>query len=507
MLFRILMLQKPIADPDDLTRAMTFREVLDETKLEHHARHFAIKAEPPVDHHGLTVPENDALDFHGGRNEARQTDLGTQVLALKKQVQLVTTNTDSDPAILHHRTADAVISIFKDRAPAIRETMAMLRTRTAQLAAWRHEHDVSRPAEYPTSRLNHFRWLAVVGAGEAVAQSTLLMPATPDGMVGAIGLAAAVTGLTTLFGVLLGFVGLRYLSATSLAQRCAAWLSLPVLAGVPVIVSFYVAHYRHVAGMAVDTPNDAQVIEHLLTQTFDLTGPGWLLLALALACPAFAAWKGYTASDPIPGYEKVDRAYVAASDDREYVRKDMQSAITAVNTATIKPLIDRPRVISLQRQHLLNLATELEAKSGQIAALAKQEGELVERAIAHFRRVNLATRADGVTPAYFAEPVVIPASVASIATGLKVRVDAATASAVAEATRTAEAALTIARMLDMTSDRADEIMASIDRAEPVSHDNPILDLRSKLRETFDAAALPSPESNVAIAPPTAATKS
>lgn len=506
MLFRILMSQKPTADPDDLTRALTFREFLGATKLEDHARHLAIKAEPPVDHLGLTVHESETLDLYDGRNKARHAGLEAQVLALQQQVQLVSTNTDSDPGILHHRTADALISIVKDRAPTIRETLAMLRTRTAELAAWRDEHHVSRPAEYPTSRLNHFRWLAVLGGGEAVAQSTLLMPATPDGMVGAIGLALGVTGLTTLFGVLLGFVGIRYLSATSLAKRCAAGLSLPVLAGVPILVSLYVAHYRHVAGMAVDTPNDAQVIEHLQTQTFDLTGPGWLLLALALACTGFAAWKGYTASDPIPGYEKVDRAYVAARDDRDYVRKDIQGAITAVNTATIKPLIDRPRVISLQRQHLLNLATELEAKSEQIAGLDKQEAELVERAIAHFRRVNLATRADGVTPTYFAEPLVLPAAVVSIATGLKNRVDAATANDVAEATRAAEAALKIARMLDTTSDRADEIMASIDRAEPVSHDNPILDLRSKLQETLGSAALPSPEPNVAIAPP-AATKS
>lgn len=487
----------------DLNTAMSFREIVEATKLEHHARHLAIKGEPPQQHAGLTVYESNAIDLLDGRNRARHAELEVRTLALQQLLQTLPVSPDSDPNILHHRTVNALTEIATSRAPAIRETLATERTRTAELTAWRDEQKVARPAEYPASKLVHFRWLGATAGVETVAQSTLLMPATSDGLAGVLGLALGSTAITTGLGLVIGFAGLRYLAASSPGKRLAAWLSLPVLGSALLLASLYVGHYRHVAGASNDTPNDALVIEHLLTQPFDLTGPGWLLLILSLACAAFAAWKGYTASDPIPGYEKVDRAYFAARDDHNYLRTDLQGAIAAVKTKTIKPLLDQPQFARLKRDHLLGLAAELEAKAEQNAKLAKQEAALFQRAIIEFRRVNLATRADGVTPASFSEPLDIRSDVPPLPAGFKERVATVTTNAVAEAQKAAGQALQIARMLDHTSDRADEIMTSIDHAHVRDGDNPILALRDVLEASLDAAALPKPETKGAIAAPDA----
>jgi hypothetical protein len=502
-----MLFKKPIsppaaARPDDFMTALTVREILAATNLEHYARQLAIKGEPPLEHPGLTPAENDALELFERRNTARTTDFDAQAQALAQQLQLLTsTSHEVDPAILQHRTVDALTEIVTARAPAIRETLSTERTRVAERAAWRDEHEVARLAEYPKSRLVHFRWVGVAGAGETAAESTLLLSATPDGLMGAFGIALGVTIVTTGLGLLIGFFGLRYISASSTAKRLAAWLSLPALGSALLAVSLYVAHYRHVAGAANDTPNDAQVIEHLIAQPFDLTGPGWLLLILSLACAAFAAWKGYTASDPIPGYEKVDRAYVDARDDHDYLRTDLQAAIAGVKSKTIKPLIEQPRLTRLKRDHLHGLAAELENKREQIGRLAKQEAELVQRAIGHFRRLNLATRADGVTPAYFSELPVVATVEPKLPTGLLERVTTVTGSAVANAQKAADLALQIARMLDHASDRADAIMISVDQARPRDGDNPVLELRAVLQATLDAAALPSPEPKGAIPAP------
>lgn len=493
----------PPAEPDDLMTAPTFREVIENCKVEHHARQLAIKGEPSLNHPGLTVVEHNVLDVAERRNLARAADLDARAQALAQQLQQLSASPSRDPAILHHRTVDQLTGSVTARAPAIREAVANERTRAAEREAWRHEHDVARPADYPKSKLVHFKWLGVAVAGEAIAEATLLMPATPDGMLGATGLALSVTALTTALGLAIGFGAVRYLASSSATKRTAAWGALPVLTTLVLLVSFYVAHYRHVAGTANDTPADAQVVEHLLTQPFDLTGPGWLLLFMSLACAAFAAWKGYTASDPIPGYEKVDRAYVAARDNRDYLRTDLQAAVATVKTQTIKPLLDQPRLTRLKVDHLRSLAAELRSRGEQVSALARQEAALAHRAIAHFRRVNLATRADGVTPAYFSEAPVIPESTAAVPADLKDRVDAATAAAIATATQAAEAALQIARMLDHTSDRADEIMASIEQARPRDGDSPILELRAALEATLGAAALPGPKAMDAIPAPDA----
>ncbi len=504
MLFTKLWPSKPAEQPDDLTTALTFHQILEARNLEHHARHFAIKGEPPQQHEGLTVPESDTLDLIDRRISARNAELDAGAVALAQQLQLLASDSSHDPAVHHHRTVDALAGMVTARAPAIREALALERTRAAEWAALRDEQQIARPADYPKSKLVHFRWLGAAVAGETIAETTLLMPATPDGILGATGIALGVSVLTTALGLLIGFGALRYMAAARPVQRAASWVALPLLCAVLGLVSLYVAHYRHMAGLSADTPNDAQVIEHLLTQPFDLTGAGWLLLFLSLACAAFAAWKGYTASDPIPGYEKVDRAYADARDDRDYLRADLQGAIAAVKTSTVNSLLDQPRLARLKRDHLLNLYAELESKREQIAALAKQETALALRAVAQFRRVNLATRADGITPDYYSKLPEISAQASLLPAGLKERLEAATANAIADAARASEHALQTARMLDHTSDRASEIMASIERAHPRDGDNPVLALRSALEATLNSAALPKPDGQAALAAPTAA---
>lgn len=502
MLFWITQSKSSPGKPDDLMSALTFHEILAATNLEHHARHFAIKGEPALKHDGLTVPEGDTLDLVERRIAARNSEFDADAKAIAQQLPLLTTSVDQDPAVVHHRVVDALTAVVAERAPSIREAVALERTRAAELAAFRDEQHIARPAEYPKSKLVHFRWLGVTVGVETIAESTLLIPATPDGLIGAGALALGVAIMTTILGLLIGFGAFRYMASPSVAKRVGSWLALPALAGALLLVALYVAHYRHVAGVSVDTPDDAQVIAHLLTQPFELTGPGWLLLFVSLACAAFAAWKGYTASDPIPGYEKVDRAYANARSDRDYVRADIQGALAAVKTSTVDSVLDQPALARLKREHLLNQYTGLEGKREQIEALAKQEAALALRALGHFRRVNLATRADGVTPDYFADLPGMSAEVAPIPAGLKERLEIMTAAAVADATTASEQALHMARMLAHTSDRADEIMAAVERARPREGDSPILDLRNKIEATLSATALPSPDAQPAIAGPT-----
>ncbi len=144
MFFRNLMSSTAPVQIDDPMTALTFREIVKAAKLEHQARHLAIKGEPPLQHPGLTVAESDALDLIERRNVARHAVLDTQTLALAQQLQLLAAGSECDPAILHHRTVDALTSAVSARISAIRETLATERTRTAELSAWRNENEVAR---------------------------------------------------------------------------------------------------------------------------------------------------------------------------------------------------------------------------------------------------------------------------------------------------------------------------------------------------------------------------
>lgn len=483
---------KVLPGTNDLATALTFKQIVAQGALEKHARHLAIKGKPALHHPGLTVPESDVVELVECRAAARNAEIDALAAALDQQLLTVAPNPDHAPSALKHRTVDGLTGIVTARAPVIRATLEAEKTRQAELTAWRDEHHIARPAEYPRSKLVHFRWVGVAVTFEAVAQSSLLMPATPDGLVGAIGLALAVSALTTGLGLLIGFAALRYLAASSAAKRVGGWVALPLFTGLLLLVSFYLAHYRRLAGAAGDTFNDALVIEHVLTRPFDLSGPDWLLLLLTLACAAFAGWKGYTASDPIPGYEKVDRAYVDAREDRDYIRADLQGAIAGIKTSTVKPLLAQPKLARIKRDQLLGSYAELQGKHHQATALAQQEAALAQRAIAHFRQINLVTRADGVTPTYFNTPPAIQLAVPPLPADLKERIEAAMSDALADAAKTAEHALHMARMLDHTSDRADEIMMSIDRANLRGGDNPVRDLRGTLEAALTAPSLPRP---------------
>ncbi len=489
----------PPPKSDDVMVALTFKEVLAHARLEHHARHLAIKGEPPQHHIGLTLPENDTVDLIERRMAIRAGELDAQVTALGQELQMMGPNPDHDAPIVQQRAIDAMAGVYTARAPQIKQARAAEKTASAQLSAWRDEHHVARPAQYPRSRLVHFRWLLAILGIETIAQASMLLPATPDGLIGAVGLGLAVSALTTGLGLAIGFGALRYIAAPGTTKKSLGFVALPVLGSLLLFIAIYVAHYRHLAGAASDAPNDAQVMEHLLSQPLDLSSQGVLLLLISLACAAFAAWKGYTASDPIPGYEAVDRAYVDARDDVDYLRDDIRGAIGAIRARSVTPLLSQPKIARAKGDHLKAVHAALQNKRERIAVLDRQEAALAQRAIGQFRRLNLATRADGVTPDYFAERIVIAGEVPQLPANIEALIAEATAQAMGDAAKAAELALHVARMLDRAADCTDEIMVKVERSSATPDGNAALALRASLETTLAAgASLPRPPDHAAL---------
>ena len=208
-----------------------------------------------------------------------------------------------------------------------------------------------------------------------------------------------------------------------------------------------------------------------------------ILFALSLACAGFAAWKGYTASDPIPGYEALDRAFVDARDDLNYLRSDIRGAIGAIRDTAVAPLLRQPKLARAKADHLNSLHIGLQHKRDRIASVDSQETALAQRAIAQFRRINLATWADGITPACFSDPVAFATVQPQLSTALQARIDAAAQQAATNAATAADLGLHVSRMLDRTNDCTDEIMASVERSNEPKETNPTIALRTSLENT------------------------
>jgi hypothetical protein len=493
----------PPPKPHDLMQALTYKDILAHTQLEHHARHLAVKGEPATNHAGVSAPEADTIDLIEHRIAGRAGELDAQTAALVEEVQLLAAAPDLDPPILQQRTIDSITGLFAARTPAIHQGVAEERTRRALLTAWRDEHHIVRPAQYPKSRVVHYRWLLGVVGFETLLQASMLMPATPDGLLGAAALGLAIATLTTSLGLAIGYGALRYIAAPGVTKKSLGVLALPVLTSLLVFISLYVAHYRHLAGVNDEAPSDAVVFEHLIDQPFDLSGQGVILFLLSLGCAAFAAWKGYNASDPIPGYEAVDRAYVDARDDLNYLRNDIRGAVGAIRDTAVAPLLRQPKLVRAKADHLNSLLIGLQHRRDRIAALDNQEIALAQRAIAQFRRLNLATRADGITPAYFSETPVIVIAPPQVPAELESRIATASQQATTNAAKAAELGLHVARLLDRTNDCTDEIMASVAQTNQPKETNPTISLRSTLEQTLSAVSLPPPSGHVSLPPSSA----
>ncbi len=486
MLFRKPAPPIPVPKPDGIMSALTFADVMAHASLEPHARHLAVKSEPALLHTGVTAPEAETIDLAERRIAARANELGAQAEAITEDIRLLGAPPDVDPPILQQRIIDAVAGAYAARTPAIHQSLATERSSRARLTAWRDERHITRPARYPRSRIVHFRWLLAIIGVEALLDGSMLLAATPDGLLGAATLGLAIAALTTGLGLAIGYGALRYIAAPGILKRTIGCIALPILSIMLGFVALYVAHYRHLAGASDDAPGDAAVAAHLLGNPLELSGQGLILLVLSLVCAGYAALKGYTASDPIPGYEAVDRAFVDARDDLDYLRADIRGAIGAIRTANVAPLLEQPKRARAKAEHVRGLIIALQHKRDRMAALDSQETALAQRAIAQFRRINRATRADGVTPAYFAETPVISAAAAPIPSGLEAQLDVASQRAGGHAAAAAEFGLHLSRMLDRTLDCTDEIMASVERTNLPADTNPSLALRASLEATLTA---------------------
>ncbi len=489
-----------VPKPHDLMQALSYKEVLDHARLEHQARHLAVKGEPAASHAGLSAPEADTVDLVERRIAGRAGGLDAQTAALTEEVQLLAAAPDLDPPILQQRTIDSITGLFAARTPAIHQAITDERTRRALLAAWRDEHHIVRPAQYPKSRLVHFRWLLAVVGIETLLEASMLMPATPDGLLGAAGLGLSIATLTTALGLAIGYGALRYIAAPGVTKKSVGVLSLPVLTSLLVFIALYVAHYRHLAGVNDDAPSDEVVMTHLFEQPIDLSSQGVILLFITLGGAAFAAWKGYLASDPIPGYEAVDRAFVDARDNVNYLRDDIRGAVGAIRDTAVAPLLRQPKLARAKAAHLNALLIGLQHKRDRMAVLDTQEIALAQRAIAHFRRLNLTTRADGITPAHFAETPVIAVSPVQVSADLGTHIAAAAQEASLNAAQAAEFGLHVGRMLDRTNDCTNEIMASVAQTNQPKETTPTISLRTTLEQSLATVKL-SPPAGQATLPP------
>lgn len=178
--------------------------------------------------------------------------------------------------------------------------------------AFRAENRITSPAQYPTSRLNGFTWIAFLIFIEALANSYLFAKGSDFGLIGGVMQALIVSALNAgLLAFLMGFVVLPQINHIKPARKYMGVAGAFIVFIGVILFNLAVGHYRQqlVIG-SIDPARDA-LGTFALNPVALADMEAWLLFMLGVAAFLLATYKFYWLDDPYPGYGKVDRKYQA----------------------------------------------------------------------------------------------------------------------------------------------------------------------------------------------------
>ena len=394
-------MKKPIL-PDPFT-PISARDVTEHADIEATARSLAVQRLPPAVQTALSKAEAAVVELIEVRSAARATQRADRAAGIRERlVELPDPRADRNLLQLPEHVTNCIMGVFHEHTPVIRQTVSAERNGMAEFGAWRDKHNLlERQPVYPPSRLLHFATILLVMMVEAAGNAYLYLDATPAGVFGALATAFLVAALNVTLAVIAGLVPTRYLNLPDKRVRYWAIPLLGVLAATIVFLNFYAAHLRDLAS-AIDDLDQTPVLAHMLHHPFDLSLLSYGLFIFGLIFASIAALKGYTASDPYPGYEQQHRRYVDALDDLNYLKSAIHGGLDSVRQAEIVYAADKPLAAHALIEAIRKSHGGLAVQQDRDRALDASDIKAATSAIQRFRDLNLAIRTDGIVPAYFA---------------------------------------------------------------------------------------------------------
>ena len=147
------------------------------------------------------------------------------------------------------------------------------------------------------------------------------------------------------------------------------------------------------------------VLGHMLADPTALSLQSWALLIVGVLLAVVGAVKGYTASDPLPGYEARTRRAVERQQDVDAVMASLGGALDGLKAGELADGRHRADAGRQAAADLLRRQAALDVRNARVARIDSAEQGVAERAIERFRDVNRQVRADGKRPAYFDQPI------------------------------------------------------------------------------------------------------
>lgn len=311
--------EKPIMD----FSTIDVEKVKKDLEIEKRGRERGAKGEPPSDQVGrdeveleiigtVTVLRNEAyenftkqLSAYGGR--LARLDLRTIAPEIKGALQ--------------NAEADFSAEVQKDTNHVHARQHDVIAARDAYLG-FRKRHGLDRLPEVDQNALLNMGLLLILFVLETAANAGFFSATHPGGWLGAAFEAAGISVVNIAFGFVLGAVGFRYVQHSAIVKKVGAWLLVLSLLGLAAIFNLFAAHYRDAfQSIPPDVPSfmakASQIaFSSLLGAQWQLLGfQSYLMVLVGTIIVLSAAYKGYTWSDPYPGYKPVYHRFLVRQDE------------------------------------------------------------------------------------------------------------------------------------------------------------------------------------------------
>ena len=229
----------------------------------------------------------------------------------------------------------------------------------------------------------------------------LFKDAQSSGLLGGVLVAFGVSAVNVCFGVLGGFLGLRYLNHSKLPFRLLGGLVATSFIGLGIFLNFFVAHFRDVVEIGLHASAAAgasttfsmfsvppgDVIASMFPNVFGLSSLVAIgLLLIGLAVFAMALYEGYEKiSDRYPGYGRVWRKERQAYERRQTIRTELRDDLSAYFS-------DCRDWFDTQHSRHLMAKREIEKAMTQLETAREQALGIADRAADQERGLKMAYR-------------------------------------------------------------------------------------------------------------------
>jgi len=229
-----------------------------------------------------------------------------------------------------------IASVLHDRQAGLVELREQELETRRNLSYFRRRHGLNRSASYRESPILFWAVLIGVLVIESFINAFLLRRIAEQGWVGGAVLAAVISAVNILLGILAGLVGWRLLGHRFPPQRILGLFVTLFAHAAALLWNLYVAHFREVAELATGSGAGVDITAYALDTLGHIRNNGWFglnslfswgLFAAGLAIHLIMAREAWDdMADRYWDYRRFDLAYRRARGDYEEAVADAKAA-------------------------------------------------------------------------------------------------------------------------------------------------------------------------------------